>query len=112
MMRIWAEIKRRKLSQVAVTYGVAAWAVVQVVTAVKQPLRLPEWLDTAVIVALIIGFPLALLPCWVFNVRHDAVDDDPHRARKRTIQIMLVCLFALAFAGGGVARDAARVCVK
>jgi adenylate cyclase len=96
MKQVWAEIERRRLSQVAVTYGVAAWAVVQVVTAVKQPLRLPEWLDTAVIVALILGFPLALLLCWVFNVRHDAADADPHRARKRAIEITLVSLFALA----------------
>jgi TolB-like protein/Flp pilus assembly protein TadD len=95
-MRLWEEVKRRRLSQVAVTYGVAAWAVVQVVTAVKQPLRLPEWLDTAVIVGLIIGFPLALLFCWVFNVRHAAAADDPHGARKRTIEITLVSLFALA----------------
>jgi adenylate cyclase len=63
-----AEIKRRKVFQVAVAYAVVAWLVVQVVGAVSEPLRLPDWLATVVIVLLLVGFVVAIVIAWTFDM--------------------------------------------
>jgi len=67
-MALWAELKRRKVVQVAAVYAVTAWLAVQVVSAINEPLRLPEWLDTVVIVLLAVGFPVALILAWAFDL--------------------------------------------
>lgn len=67
-MSILGELKRRKVFQVAVAYLVIAWAILQVVDVVNQPLNLPSWFATVVILLLAIGFPIAILFSWAFDV--------------------------------------------
>jgi len=67
-MSFWEEIKRRKVARVAVAYLVVAWLLVEVVVTVEEPLGLPGWLDTSVIVLVLVGFPLALILSWVFDL--------------------------------------------
>jgi len=69
MIRFYlGELKRRKVFKVAVVYAVVAWLVVQIVDVLNDPLTLPGWFDTAVIVALAIGFPVALVLAWAFDL--------------------------------------------
>ena len=49
-MTFLGEIKRRKVFHVAVVYAVVAWALVEIVATVEEPLGLPGWVDTLVIV--------------------------------------------------------------
>ena len=56
-MSFWQEVKRRKVVRVAVVYSVVAWLVVEIVVTVEAPLNLPGWLDTFVIVLVLVGFP-------------------------------------------------------
>jgi hypothetical protein len=63
-----AEIKRRRVLQVAAAYAVVAWLVVQVVDVVNEPLSLPAAFDTVVIVLVAVGFPLALVLAWAFDL--------------------------------------------
>jgi len=60
-MSFLGEIKRRKVFQVAATYLLVAWLILQVVDVVNGPLRLPASLPTVVIVLLAIGFPITLI---------------------------------------------------
>lgn len=73
MATLLAEIKRRKVFQVAAVYAVTAWLLVQVVTAISDPLNLPEWADALVIVLLAIGFPIALILSWAYNITSGGV---------------------------------------
>jgi len=73
LKHLFSELKRRKVFQVAVLYGITAWLLVQVVVAIDGPLALPEWFDTAVIVLLLIGFPIALILAWAFDLTPDGV---------------------------------------
>jgi len=50
------EIKRRKGFQVAALCAVMAWLIIQVIGLINDPLKLPEWLGTVVIVLLAVGF--------------------------------------------------------
>lgn len=67
-MSLLDEIKRRKVFQVAAMYAVVAWLLVQVAVAVEVPLSLPDWFDTAVIVLVALGFPVAVILAWAFEL--------------------------------------------
>jgi len=62
------ELRRRHVLNVAVVYVVIAWIIIQVVTAIFPPLHIPDWAQTFVVVLLIIGFPVALILAWAFDI--------------------------------------------
>lgn len=72
-MSFLGEIKRRKVFQVAAAYAIVAWLLVQVITAIEEPLNLPEWFDTAVIVLLAVGFPIAVILAWIFDITPEGI---------------------------------------
>lgn len=73
-MSFLEEIKRRKVFQVAAVYAVVAWLIVQIIDVVNEPLSLPNWLDTVVIVLLAVGFPIAVILAWVFDITPSGVE--------------------------------------
>jgi TolB-like protein/tetratricopeptide (TPR) repeat protein len=62
------ELKHRKVFRVGIAYAVAAWLLIQIIATVKDALRLPEWSDTLIIILLAIGFPIALILAWAYDV--------------------------------------------
>ncbi|MEJ2475492.1 MAG: hypothetical protein P8Y74_16635 [Desulfobacterales bacterium] len=72
-MSLIQEIKRRKVFQVAAMYAVVAWLLIEITTTVEEPLNLPAWVDTVVIVLLAIGFPVALILSWAFDVTPEGI---------------------------------------
>jgi TolB-like protein/uncharacterized membrane protein YhdT len=72
-MSVWAELRRRNVFKVGVAYVVAAWLIAQVVDVVKGPLDLPAWFDSAVIVFLGVGFPVALLLAWAYELTPEGI---------------------------------------
>jgi TolB-like protein/Flp pilus assembly protein TadD len=72
-MSFWGELRRRNVFKVGVAYLVAAWLLAQVVALVEAPLELPGWLDTTVIVLLAVGFPVALLLAWAYELTPDGI---------------------------------------
>src|SRR6184192_4796876 len=70
----FAELKRRKVYSVAVTYAVVGWLLIQIVTQVFPPFDIPNWAERLVILAVIIGFPVALVLAWLFDfTRHGII---------------------------------------
>lgn len=72
-MSFLREIKERKVFRVAATYAVVAWLLIEVVTTVADPLNLPAWADALVIVLLAIGFPIAVILSWAFDVTPEGI---------------------------------------
>ena len=66
---LYSELKDRKVIRVAGIYLVVAWIIIQVVDVVSEPLFLPEWFPTAVILLLVLGFPFALIFSWIFDAK-------------------------------------------
>jgi TolB-like protein len=100
-MSVLGELKRRKMFQVAVVYLVVAWLIMQIVDVIHTPLRLPEWFPTVVIVFLAIGFPIAMIISWAFNVTpgglvRDAGGEESAKGSGRTIEFVLIGLVAVA----------------
>ena len=63
----FAELKRRKVYTVAVTYAIVGWLLIQVVTQVFPPFEIPNWAERFVIVAIVLGFPIALVLAWIYD---------------------------------------------
>ena len=67
-MSFLKEIKRRKVFRVAAVYVAVAIAVIGVLDGVMGPLNLPAGFDTVVIIVLAVGFPIAVVLAWVFDL--------------------------------------------
>jgi TolB-like protein len=65
MAEFFAELKRRQMFRVAAAYAVVAWLLLQIVNNVAPVLDLPVWVARAFLLALVIGFPIALLFVWM-----------------------------------------------
>ena len=76
-MSFFSELKRRKVVQVAGVYLVVAWLVIQVIDVINEPLQLPPWFATVVLVLLAAGFPFALIFAWVFDITPQGVTRTP-----------------------------------
>ena len=72
-MSFFAELRRRNVFKVGVAYAIVAWLIVQVVSAIHNPLHLPDWFDTVVILLLIIGFILAIIFAWAFELTPEGI---------------------------------------
>ena len=66
-----AELKKRKVFRVAAAYAVVGWLLVQVVAVVLPALNLPPWTITFTTVLLLLGFPIALVLAWSFDIVRD-----------------------------------------
>ena len=80
----FAELKRRKVYSVAVTYAVVAWLLIQVVTQVFPPFEVPNWAERLVIIAIVLSFPIALVFAWIYDITsHGIVRTDQARQEGR-----------------------------
>src|SRR5438094_3827486 len=67
-INFFAELKRRNVYKVAVAYAIVGWLVVQIATQVFPFLEIPNWIVRLVIVLVAIGFPIALVIAWAFEL--------------------------------------------
>jgi TolB-like protein/Tfp pilus assembly protein PilF len=102
----FAELKRRNVYKVAVAYAVVAWLLVQIATQVFPFFEIPNWAVRLVVVALVLGFPIAMLLAWLYEFTPEGIvrteDVDPKRSirkstgRKLDFAIIGVLLLAIA----------------
>lgn len=72
-MNLFNELKRRNVFRVAGVYAVVGWLLMQLAGSLESALNLPAWFDSVVTAGLIIGFPLAILLAWAFEVTPEGV---------------------------------------
>lgn len=72
-MDLVQELMRRNVVRVAAIYAMTAWLLVQIAVAIEAPLNLPNWFDTFVIVIFAIGFPVAMVLAWAFELTPEGV---------------------------------------
>ena len=68
LSRFWQELKRRKVIHVITVYAGVAFAIIELINNIAEPLRLPGWTPTLVIVLLAIGFPIVIIFSWIYDV--------------------------------------------
>jgi TolB-like protein/tetratricopeptide (TPR) repeat protein len=69
----FGELKRRNVYKVAVAYAVVGWLLVQVATQVFPFLAIPNWAIRLVIFITALGFPIALLIAWAFELTPEGI---------------------------------------
>jgi len=70
---VLTELNRRKVLRTVGAYAVAVFVVLQLMDAAVDPLRLPDWLPTLVVIVLILGFPLVFILAWIFEITPEGV---------------------------------------
>jgi adenylate cyclase len=72
--RAWvAELRRRRVFSVAAVYAAVSFVIWQAADIAFPALRLPDWTMTLVVVLVLLGFPIALIFAWIFDVTPDGV---------------------------------------
>src|SRR5881409_177334 len=105
MSGFFEEVKRRKVYQVAVGYVIAAGAIIQLASAAFPAWELPNWALRVVIVLLLIGFPIALIFAWAFDITAQGIRATPEavapKTHRRRNVIMLVVTGVIISAAAG-----------
>jgi len=69
----FAELQRRNVYKVAIAYGVVAWLLMQVASQIFPFFEIPNWAVRLVVLLLIIGFPIALILAWAFELTPEGI---------------------------------------
>ena len=80
-----AELKRRNVFRVALLYLVAAWVILQVAQLLFDVLKLPDWTSRLVLGLLALGFPLALIFSWVYELTPEGLKREHEVERNASI---------------------------
>src|SRR5205807_4138625 len=95
------EMKRRRVFRTLVGYGIVAFAVLQVAEPVMHGLNLPEWVLSATVVGLGIGFAFAIVLAWALDVRGGRIERTAPTPSRRLVLLLVVIGFAIGAPGVG-----------
>jgi TolB-like protein/Tfp pilus assembly protein PilF len=108
MNSFFRELKERKVYRVALGYAVVAWLVIQISATVMPVYHAPEWILPIFIMLIALGFPVALVLAWAFEVKGGVIEKTPEStgglssANKRRVWLLAAAgLTISALAVGG-----------
>src|SRR6266550_6229151 len=96
LREFFAELKRRNVYKVAIAYAVVAWLLMQIATQVFPFLEIPNWAIRLVIMLIVIGFPIAVVITWAFELtpeglkRTEFADELPTKSTRSRAWIYVV----------------------
>jgi TolB-like protein/Tfp pilus assembly protein PilF len=96
MASFFAELQRRNVYKVAAAYAVVGWLLIQVATQVFPFFEIPNWAVRLSVLAIVIGFPIALVIAWAFELtpeglkRTETADAVPQPRPRRHAWIFVV----------------------
>ena len=71
-----AELKRREVYPVIVAYAVVGWILLQIGEVTFDPLGVPEWVMTTLIIVVVAGFPVTLVLAWMYDITPQGIRRD------------------------------------
>ncbi len=98
------ELKRRSVIRVAIAYVIVAWLIAQVTELALDSFAAPDWVMKTVLFLLVIGFPLALILAWAYELTPEGIklekdvsrsDSTPYPARRK-LDFSIIALLAIA----------------
>ncbi len=95
-MSLFAELQRRSVFKVAAAYLVVAWLLIQIAATVAPQLDLPLWAPRFVTLLVALGFPVALLLAWAFEMTPAGVKVDASGVGSKRMFVIAAALGALA----------------
>jgi len=103
MSGFFEELQRRKVYRVAAAYVIAAGFIIQIGSAVIPAWELPNWTLRFVIVLLLIGFPVALILAWAYDLTAEGIQTTasvPGQHRRRNVTLLVVAGVVISIAAG------------
>ena len=105
-MSFFEELKRRNVVRVGIAYAVSAWVLLQMFDVIGEILELPAWGGKMILAALLIGFFLALIFAWVFELTPEGLKKETEidrsqpvtRSTGRKLNFVIMTLMAVALA--------------
>jgi len=103
MSSFFSELQQRKVYRVAAAYIVAAGFLIQIASATFPAWELPNWSLRLVIVLLLIGFPIALVLAWAYDITPQGIQSSPKTpgAHRRRNLILLIVTAVIVSASAG-----------
>ena len=95
MSGFFEELQRRKVYRVAAAYIVAAGFLIQIASAVFPAWELPNWSLRLVIALLLIGFPIALILAWAYDITAQGIQITPQTGTHRRRNLILLIATAV-----------------
>ncbi len=74
LYQFWQELKRRRVVHVITVYASAGFVIIELVNNLTEPLSLPPGLSTIVVVILAVGFPLAVILAWIYDLTPEGIE--------------------------------------
>ena len=117
LSQFWQELKRRKVVRVITVYAATSFILLELVDIVSEPLRLPGWTLSFVIVMLLVGFIISITLSWVYDITPEGlqktapasqVKSEEKKATSRgsriilLISILVIISFVVYFISGNV----------
>lgn len=81
----FTELKRRNVYKVAVAYAVVSWLLIQIATQVFPFFEVPDWAVRLVVLLLVLGFPVALVLSWAFEITPEGIKRESEIASNKSI---------------------------
>jgi len=85
MTSFWGELKRRNVVRVAVAYAIVSWLLLQVADVVLDNIEAPTWVFQAILLLLVIGFPVAIIFAWAFELTPEGLKKEKDVDRSESI---------------------------
>ncbi|MCH7829492.1 MAG: hypothetical protein IIB75_02890 [Proteobacteria bacterium] len=85
MTSVWGELRRRNVIKVAIAYVIVGWLLLQVSETLVPALYLPEWFHSGVAFLIILGFPIALIFAWAFELTPEGIKKEEDVDRSQSI---------------------------
>jgi TolB-like protein/Flp pilus assembly protein TadD len=74
LLRIWNELKRRRVTKVVTVYAASAFIIMEASEIMLPRLGLPDWIVTLIIIILIVGLPVAVIFSWIFDITPEGIE--------------------------------------
>src|SRR3546814_8417755 len=93
LVDFFAELRRRRVVRVVIVYAIAGWVVIEVASTMLPGLNLPAWTVTFVIALVVLGFPIAVIMGWMFDLgprgaeRAIAIPAEADRSEEHTSEL-------------------------
>jgi RNA polymerase sigma-70 factor (ECF subfamily) len=98
---LFAELKRRNVCKVAIAYAVVAWLLMQVASQIFPFFEIPNWAVRLVVLMLVIGFPVALILAWAFELTPEGIERAGDVDPSKPIALKTPNLTAIAWQAAG-----------
>ncbi len=95
-----AELRKRKVFQVAAIYVAVSWGVTEIAVTVVEQLFLPPWVSTLAVIGFIAGFPVAMFLAWAFDISSEGIQRTTVSSRRGKASIVASLFLLIASTAG------------